>query len=477
LTARPGGPKDAPRLRLRPLLSAFLSASLATSIAAAQAPGSDQPAPAASAPRKKDKAEAQARFKAGVTHFDRQEWSAALAEFLRSRELFPTRAATKNAAICLRRESRFDEALDMYEELLRGFPDLAGADRAFVDREIEELKDSIGLVDVGTEAGASVLIDGRDRGVTPLAAPARVSAGAHVVHVSKDGYLPFEEHVDVAGRQTVTVEAKLKATASTVPPPSPPPLALPEVPRSGPAATEPRTSRFVFEVGGGFGLAPVFGGGVLDACTGSCTTSALAGEGVFRTGFQSSGGLGFTVDLGYLGLFVTAKGRAGQIAVVGLPSNPGTFDDDLRLSALRIGASALFHFGDVWPLTFRVGAGAFVGSMQDKRTGTFKNSLGDTYPVLVTENDLAVFAYAAPELRIGRRFLDHFEVSVGVEAFVLVAVRQPKFTQDVFISTGVGPANSPQAQGDGQGTVAGGQAMTGTLVVAGMPSLALRYDF
>jgi hypothetical protein len=464
-------------LRLRPLLSAFLSTSLAASVAAAQAPPSAGAPAAAAAPSKQDKAEAQARFKAGVTHFDRQEWSAALAEFLRSRALFPTRAATKNAAICLRREDRFDEALDMYEELLREFPDLTTADRAFVDHEIDELKDSIGLVDVsGAEAGASVAIDGRDRGVTPLAAPVRVPAGAHVVRVSKDGYLPFEGHVDVAGRQTVTLEATLKSTALPAPPP-PPPVTLPEVPRSEPAAPEPRTSRFVFEVGGGFGFVPLFGGGVFDACTGPCTTSALGAEGVFRTGFQSSGGLGFTVDLGYLGLFATAKGRAGQIAVVGLPSNPGTFDDDLRLSALRIGASAFFHSGEVWPLTFRVGAGAFIGSMRDERTGTFTNSLGDTYPVLVTESDLAVFAYATPEIRIGRRFLDHFEVSIGVEAFVLVSIQQPKFPSINLVPTGVGPANSPQAQGDGQGTVSGGETIAGTLVIAATPSLALRYDF
>lgn len=106
---------------------------------------------------------ALAHFKAGLDHFDRQEWSAALAEFLRSRELYPTRAATKNAAVCLRKEGRFDEALDLYEALLRDFPDLPQPDRDFATSEIRELQASIGAVGLrGAEPGASVVIDGRD---------------------------------------------------------------------------------------------------------------------------------------------------------------------------------------------------------------------------------------------------------------------------------------------------------------------------
>ena len=157
---------------------------------------------------------ALAHFKAGLDHFDRQEWSAALAEFLRSRELYPTRAATKNAAVCLRKEGRFDEALDLYEALLRDFPDLPQPDRDFATSEIRELQASIGAVGLrGAEPGASVVIDGRDRGATPLAAPLRLSAGSHVVRVFKTGFVPFEARVDVAGQQTAVLEARLVALA------------------------------------------------------------------------------------------------------------------------------------------------------------------------------------------------------------------------------------------------------------------------
>jgi hypothetical protein len=155
------------------------------------------------------RAQARAFFDSGVTHFDRGESSAALADFLRSRELFPTRAATKNASVCLRRENRFDEALDMFEELLR-FPDLSPADRAFAESQSAELRGAVGALEIaGAEPGASIVVDGRARGTYPPPAPLRVSAGTHVVRVYEEGFLPFERRVDVAGRQVVALEAKL----------------------------------------------------------------------------------------------------------------------------------------------------------------------------------------------------------------------------------------------------------------------------
>lgn len=178
-------------------------------------PPAAPPAPSSSAAPSPDdarKADARQHFEAGLAHFDRSEWSAALAEFLRSRQIFPTRAATKNAAICLRKEGRFDEALEMYDALLRDFPDLSPADKQFAEKEIEELRGSIGTIEIrGAEPGADVVIDGRSRGTFPATAPLRVSAGSHVVRVYKEGFLPFETRVDVAGRQNAVVTAQLGA--------------------------------------------------------------------------------------------------------------------------------------------------------------------------------------------------------------------------------------------------------------------------
>jgi hypothetical protein len=187
-----------------------VSAPAASAAPAPPAPGAPGAAPAAPDQAKKD--EAIARFKTGLDHFDRQEWSAALAEFLKSRELYPSRAATKNAAVCMRKEGRFDEALELYEELLKNFPDLSPADKDFATKEIQTLQGSIGTVDIrGAEPGATVVVDGRNRGTYPLPGPMRISAGSHVVRVFKEGFLPFESRVDIAGQQMLPLEAHLGA--------------------------------------------------------------------------------------------------------------------------------------------------------------------------------------------------------------------------------------------------------------------------
>lgn len=154
--------------------------------------------------------EAKRRFDRGMVLFDKKVWDAALVEFLESRAAYPTRSNTQNAAICLRNLNRFDEALDMFEALVKEVPTLAPPDRNAVDKEIVELDALVGAISIGaTEAGALITIDGRERGVAPTA-PLRVSAGTHVIRVYKEGFAPIEKRVEVAGRQTLAVPAKLE---------------------------------------------------------------------------------------------------------------------------------------------------------------------------------------------------------------------------------------------------------------------------
>jgi hypothetical protein len=176
------------------------------------------PAPAPTAPptatdAKKD--EAKARFERGMTLFDKKVWDAALVEFLESRAAFPTRSNTQNAAICLRNLNRFDEALDMFEALVKEFPALSPTDRNAVEKEIGELQSLVGAIDIRShEDGALITVDGRERGKTP--APAlRVSAGTHVMRVYKEGFAPVEKRVEVAGKQTLVVDAKLETLSQS----------------------------------------------------------------------------------------------------------------------------------------------------------------------------------------------------------------------------------------------------------------------
>jgi PEGA domain len=175
------------------------------------APAAPAAPPAGQASEDAKRAHARELFEKGLTLFDEEAWDAALVEFSRSRELSPTRAATRNAAYCLKKLHRFDESLALYESILRDYPNLSPEDKTATQKAIAELQGLVGLIDVrDTEPGATVVIDGRERGPYPLPGPVRVSAGTHVVLAYKDGFLPFEGRAEVVGGQMVTLRAALR---------------------------------------------------------------------------------------------------------------------------------------------------------------------------------------------------------------------------------------------------------------------------
>src|SRR5262245_55376847 len=100
---------------------------LAALLAARHAWSQEPEAPPPEAPD--EKAQAEERFYKGLRLFREQLWDAALAEFLESRAMHATRAATRNAALCLRKLGRFDEALDLFEAMLREFPPASAEER------------------------------------------------------------------------------------------------------------------------------------------------------------------------------------------------------------------------------------------------------------------------------------------------------------------------------------------------------------
>lgn len=194
------------------LLTAVLALSIALtpSRSGAQTAPADAPAPAAiTAEADEKKAKAKGHFDKALKLFEDEAWDAALAEFMQSRALFPTRAATKDAAICLRKLHRFDEAIDMFEVLLREFPNLPADERALALAQTKELASYVGtLITQGAEPGSKLVVDGRDRGQAPTP-PLRVAAGTHVLRVYREGFAPFEQQFSVAGAQSTTVQVRL----------------------------------------------------------------------------------------------------------------------------------------------------------------------------------------------------------------------------------------------------------------------------
>ncbi|WP_437813381.1 kelch repeat-containing protein [Sorangium sp. So ce1078] len=170
-------------------------------------PGAAEPPPA-----EDPVAEARAHFERGLERYRQGAWEAALAEFLASRQQYPTWGATSSAALCLQQLRRYDEALALFETLLRDFSQRLPADtRNAAQQAVVRLRGLVGTVDVAdAEIGASIMVDGQHRGDYPLPAPLRVGAGSHVVRVYKEGFEPFETRVDVAGGQVVRILSRLQ---------------------------------------------------------------------------------------------------------------------------------------------------------------------------------------------------------------------------------------------------------------------------
>ncbi len=169
-------------------------------------PTNTQPQPTAS-----DLDEAKRLFKEGNGLLDAGAYEEALGRFLSSRDKVASMANTKNAAICLDKLERYDEAYELYLELAGSFADkLRAGERTALQREVKRLKAKLGQVEVVANVTGVLVIDGRPRGKLPRAA-VPVLPGRRAVHVIEQGYESFKTEVQVVAGATVKVNAELDA--------------------------------------------------------------------------------------------------------------------------------------------------------------------------------------------------------------------------------------------------------------------------
>lgn len=539
------------------------------------------------------RAEAEDHFRRGLELLKEDAWQAALAEFARSRELFPTRTATNNAAFCLRKLKRFDEALDMYETLLREYPNMPADKKTDAQKEVTELRQLVGTIDItGAEPGASIVVDGKPRADYPIIDPLRVGAGTHTVRVFKQGFQPFETAVEVAGGQTAKVEAKMPALVASgtlkvaeksgkkmdvmldgavvgVTPwegtiavgdhvvqllgdddlgtmPSSAPIKKDEVSaitleaepleasllvtvrpatakvridkvdvgagvwdgrlRKGSHTVEviaegffPKRqeisldkgereevkleldrdesaekwhvpSKVVLDISGGIALTPTLGGDVSSNCTDPCTASiGLGGLVMLNGAYEFGSGFGVGLSAGVAQAGQSTEGRSTKLNPVGLDGLPGDANDDLRLRGVLVGAHAAYRYGEQFPLRFRLGAGALIGEARSVRTGNFQTRSSGSFAAPALESSqTTAFVYVDPEVSIGYRIADVFEIGAGLQAAILIAASPPTWASDENPSVVAG--------GDGLATYTKDETTMGTTVLL-VPGVSARVSF
>jgi hypothetical protein len=212
----------APSTSLARAPAAFVAAAALLLPCVAQAqpvtpPTAPEPAPSApepvSEPEVPDAAleEAKTLFRQGNELRKAGDWQGALARYLRSRARVPSLPNTMNAAICLDYLGRFDEALELYEQVLTDFPgEVTDEVRKNLARAMGALRAKVGGIDVSADVHGAVVVDGRMRGTLPLLAPVRVLPGTRRIQVIADGYATWEGTVAVAAGQSVAVTARME---------------------------------------------------------------------------------------------------------------------------------------------------------------------------------------------------------------------------------------------------------------------------
>ena len=120
------------------------------------------------------------------------------------------------------------------------------------------------------------------------------------------------------------------------------------------------------------------------------------------------------------------------------------------------------------PLLLRIGVGALLGSVTDRRSGDFAPG-GMPPPVHVDTAKTSVdvpHLYIAPEARVGYRLGERIEISAGVEVMVLVALKEARWDP----TSGVVLGNQGLAGYESQ-------PLLGTTLFLVNPGVGARFDF
>lgn len=192
----------------RRLLVGGLALFLTATSVLAQVPSAGTESSERSGPRFE---EAKRHFEAGLK-LASSDWEAALRQFMRSLEIFPTRAAARNAGIALRQLGRYAEAYEMYDKLQQQFGAKMPSEEAVqVAREKDELRALVGELRLNVrQLGADIVLDGVERGKAPSAQALRLNPGRYTLEVNLTGFERYSATIVIQAGQSTQVSIDLR---------------------------------------------------------------------------------------------------------------------------------------------------------------------------------------------------------------------------------------------------------------------------
>ena len=156
--------------------------------------------------QEEEKEKSKKHFEAGKNLMKVDEYDAASEHFEKSVKIFPTKAAMLNLANCYLALHDYHHALKWYQRLKFKYKKALGEDLLeVVNEHIREIKSMSSKLKIKVKQnGATVKVDGRKMGTSPLTSYVIVAPGEHSVEVSLSGHKVFRgKPKAVLGAQTV----------------------------------------------------------------------------------------------------------------------------------------------------------------------------------------------------------------------------------------------------------------------------------
>jgi len=186
-------------------------------------------------------AEARVHFRRGVELYSEGNFDAALAELERAHQLSPTYKLLYNLAQIQVERQDYAAAIALFTRYLHEGEAAIPQERiATVAEDIARLRQRIAELAIEVDVrGAEVFVNEVSVGHSPLREPVLVNVGKCRVRVEKEGYMPVERTLSIAGadRRRMSLELTPRTTAAP-----PAPALTPRALATGTATTTNRTT-------------------------------------------------------------------------------------------------------------------------------------------------------------------------------------------------------------------------------------------
>ena len=146
----------------------------------------------------------------------KKDWAAAAAEYAAANKAEPSAPASEGLANALFQDKNDAGAYAAYKKFVDEWGSkVAPYKRTLAETRMKEIAARTGEITLAvSEPGATVTVDEKPVGASPLSAPLRLAAGPHRVRVTKDGFLPFDQAPNVVAGTPQTIDVKLQAASN-----------------------------------------------------------------------------------------------------------------------------------------------------------------------------------------------------------------------------------------------------------------------